>query len=337
MNTKKIKILIAVILLLLIVFVGIMPRHRYEMFSPIPPSLLATQAADSTESLYYKTTDYASFDKKVSQIYNTLVDATNSIMTLKRCYAIPGAKLEQLTDLPLYVKSFGVYTRNFADVENKIYQTLLAFADNQPTKLINGDVYILLSQQPYYRNVDGTNISLDATTINSRNNYATPMYTNKSVIDTQPIYYYIQVIFAAYDKKGSYNKCSDYFKYIMNILDEKYYSTENQCFITTVGDNSKFGGCATSTANSASENSKTAANLAGTKPYDSICLGPVPGQPNEPKIYPTTYVMLYIINQKYNMAFNLSAIFDQKDKCKMINNMPNTDPLIAPLMKYPRP
>lgn len=352
---SKIKIFVAIFLLLLVIFVGVIPRKKYELFATSAPLLnlnvpKALQGAQSTESVYYNSTSYQAFDNTVGSIFNTLIDYSTSFLMMKRCYAIPNLKIESLFPNGTtggrdnyYMKRFGIYTNKFGEVEDKIYQTLLTFADNQPTKLINGDVYVMITQQPYYRNADGTPISLDISIINDRHNYNSPKNLNKGVIDAQPIYYQVYIIFGAYTADGTYDKCSDHFKNTMGVLDTYFYSRENQCFITTVDDISKFGGCATSAVTTASKMSKDAATTANTSPYDSMCLGPQFKDNNipyynkdysKPKILPTTYLILYIINQNYNKVYNISALFDPNDKCKMVNNMPPTDPIVSSMMKY---
>jgi len=349
MKLTTIKAIIASVLLLIIVIISIVPQKRLELFEM---DLTASQNAPSSQTVYQSSPDMATFDSTISQIYSSLYDYQMSMMVMKRCYGIPIAKIEDIFNNTLLwsnlcVDKIGIYTNDFNDVENKIFQALLTFATNQPTNLIKGDVYVLLTQQPYYRNTDGTPISLDSTTINSRNNYNPPKYTNKSVadVDAQPIYYEVYVIYASYKNDRSYDPCTDHFKPITDSFDANFYSKENQCFMTCIGNSTKLCGCGTSASNTASQQSQVAAITANTAAYDSMCLGPqllnsssfntLSFDKSKPKILPTSYYILYIINQNYKNTYDMTKIFDLSDTCKMVNNMPSTDPLVMSQMRYP--
>lgn len=325
----KPKIIIAVLLLLIIVFISVVPRKKYEYFDSL--NSLTAFGSDSTESYYYTATSLTDFDNKVSQNFNAMVDYTSSMLLMKRCYAFPETILntiEENIDSTIYQKNLTIYTNDFADVERKILDTLIEFANRQPTGKIKGDVYALISQQPYYRNADGTEISLDSTTINERHNYYSPKYTGKAVIDEQPIYYVVKLYFAAYASDGSYMGCTDRFYSGMQILDATNASNENQCFITCANDSGKFCGCATGTATNPSRLNINAAREAHTSPYDSMCLG-VNRDPNDKtKITPTTYFILYIVNQNYKVNYDMSRIFDISDTCKLVNNTLPTNPVL---------
>lgn len=325
----KPKIIIAVLLLLIIVFISVVPRKKYEYFESLNP--ITALAGDSTQSYYYRARSLTEFDNNVSQNFNAMVDYTTSMLLMKRCYAMREKLLQEFeNDIrdPVYIKKISVYTNDFADVEQKILDALIEFADRQPTGKIKGDVYVLISQQPYYRNADGTEISLDSTTINERHNYNTPKYTGKAVIDDHPIYYSVILFFAAYGIDGSYMACKDGFYRTMQLLDQNNVSNENQCFITCANNDNKFCGCATGTAPGASDDNKTAAREANTTPYDSMCLG-INADPNDKtKITPTTYFILYIVNQNYKINYDMSRIFDMSDTCKLVNNALPTDPVL---------
>lgn len=332
----KPKIIIAFILLLVIVFISVIPRKKFEYFDSLDPN--SAFGGESTQSLYYNARSTDSFDNAVSQNFNGLVDYTSSMLLMKRCYAIPEVLIEELEredDAGFYTNYFSIYTNDFKDVQQKLLDHLIQFADRQSTKLIKGDVYILLTQQPYYRHEDGTEISLDATKINERHNYFGPKYSGKAVIDEHPIYYSGIIIFAAYNSDGSYVSCKDAFYNLMKDWDKTLVSNQNQCFIRCVNDESKFCGCATGTETGASEANKRAAISANTTPYDSMCLGKNLSNPSDTtKITPTSYYILYIVNQQYKIDFDMSRIFDRTDSCKLVNNMPPTDPNLRARMNY---
>lgn len=330
----KPKIIIAFVLLLIIVFISVIPRKKYEFFESLNP--ISAMEGDSTQSLYYKARSLTDFDNTVSQNFNGLIDYTSSMLLMKRCYNFPIYLLEDNESLfegfPIYTKGIGIYTNDFKEVQRKILDNLIEFADRQPTGLIKGDVYILLTQQPYYRNVDGTEISLDSTTINERHNYYNPKYTGKPVIDQHPIYYSFVMIFSAYNSDGSYAGCTDKFYSIMNYWNN-FSSNENQCFIRCVNDDTKFCGCATGTEPGATQRNKDAAASIGTTPYDSMCLGPSLSSDDKRKITPSNYYILYLINQNYNIDYPMSRIFDTTDTCKLVNNSLPTDPVVRSKLK----
>lgn len=304
--------------------------------------------ATSSLDLYKQTNDPASFDKAINMNYKTLSDYITGIMIYKRCYAMPNKKLEDLMPMlknfpNAYSKQFGVYTNNFKDIQQKIIDTLDTFRMNQPSQMIKGDVYVLLTQQPYYKNDDGTMISLDAITLNDRGYGFTPKNINKQVKDTNPIYYTITLVFSAYKPDGTFVYCANLFQYIIDAWDRTYYSKENQCFLQCI-DDSKFCGCATGTATGM----QPYASGGGGTPYSSMCLGPqlkddgVTPDYTKPKQLPTTYLSLYIINKDFvNNMFQCSIndgtcnkipIFDKAYPCQLVNNNPN--PTTAWMTKF---
>lgn len=157
-------------------------------------------------------------------------------------------------------------------------------------KTIQGPVYALVFQAPYYRTKDSTTneertLALQFQTLDTMLMPYNGM--QKSEDDsTTPIYVYVQLWFPRYNNNGTYMPQVNFMdQYILPELDRKFFSKEMQCFIKTVGKYDMVGGCASTTT-----------------PYEAKCLGPktaVNYEKNDEKSTLSTYGVLYQVNQSY--------------------------------------
>lgn len=160
---------------------------------------------------------------------------------------------------------------------------------------IDGPVYALIFQAPYYRVHD------------EAKNEVRPLALQFQTVDTQflpfngfqskndsgvPLFVYVQLLFSKYNKNGTRMPQVDFMnQYVLPQFDRKYMSKENQCFLRAVQHHNLFGGCATT-----------------QKPYEATCLGPkdaVAKDPSDEKNTPSTYGILYTLNPKYSLVANM--------------------------------
>lgn len=312
MRFKYIKVLISVILLLLIVFVTLIPKERYiENFESL-----------TVEDAYRTLKNSTDFDNYVYDIYPSI--SKTSIMVFKRCYNFQNKRLEDIVgEGSAYNKTFGIYANNFETVENRIIQELDSFSSMKGK--INGDVYILISQAPYYRD-EGKVISNIPSTTNSNGYLFEPIFSNQ-VVSNRPIYYQIIMYYASYKSNGTYSPCSDLFYSSIQRLDASSYSKQPQCFIGCLGKTDKYCGCGTTNENTTAKTVVDAKKQYSQKHYSAMCLdNPLNtnGTPNltVPATVPTTFITLYVVNPKANV---IDKFFNQDDKCRLVNNKINSN------------
>jgi hypothetical protein len=331
MKAEKIKGFIALLLIVIVLLITLMPkrRQRLEKFD-----IIGSVGLPSSEQIYQNATSPADFDGQIRNVFNALSDQ-NSLMIYKRCYAFPGMSMDDLTASFLnpifYTRFIPIYANDFKQVRDAIIVTIQNFATNHPYKKIKGDVYVMVMQAPY---INDRGQSISVSTDNVENYIYNPLNINNAVTNSQMIYYNVMVMFGSYKANGRMLRgCYDLvYNNLINTLDANNYSKEPQCFMSCIGDNSKFCGCATSNNNDIpAENfiafilnfvRKYLAQLFRTTSYSSTCLGPrINGLPTDPKDLPTTYASIYIVNQTYDGVKNL---FDSDTPCKLVKNSQNT-------------
>jgi hypothetical protein len=168
--------------------------------------------------------------------------------------------------------------------------------DPECLRKIQGPVYALVFQAPYYRVKDTTvpggerMISLQFQTLDTMLMPYNGL--QKSDDSNTPIFVYVQLLFPRYNKNGTYMPQVNYMdQYFFPEWDRKYFSKEMQCFIKTVGKLDTVGGCATTKS-----------------PYEAVCLGPktaVNFAEDDEKGTISTYGVLYQINRSYALFQDL--------------------------------
>lgn len=168
--------------------------------------------------------------------------------------------------------------------------------DPDCVRKIQGPVYALVFQAPYYRAKDNTvpggerMISLQFQTLDTM---LMPYNGLQKEDDSNtPIFIYVQLLFPRYNKNGTYMPQVNYMdQYFFPEWDRKYFSKEMQCFIKTVGKLDTVGGCASSQS-----------------PYEAVCLGPrtpINYAEDDEKGTVSTYGVLYQINRSYALFQDL--------------------------------
>jgi hypothetical protein len=153
---------------------------------------------------------------------------------------------------------------------------------------IHGPVYALIFQAPYYRNADNQPMSVQFT-IDSYGYL--PYNQNKPAPDEDaPIYYYVQLLFARYNRVGTRSQLDFMRDHFLPKWDAAFFSKEKQCFLITKNNRERPsfpGGCASTNG----------------APYSATCLGPKnPLLPNaDEKTTRSSFALLYEINPSYNL------------------------------------
>jgi len=279
----------------------------------------------------YSTNSLANFENQLND-QSFINNNTQTEFIYKRCYQYPEI-LENLmaTNQNYYqddksTQIFTVVTPEYNDVRIAIVNAIQTAHDtllNDGTGVaIHGPVYILMTQVPYYKNIDGSTMAIQH---NIDNYLYTPVYvvhdTNTTIVDTnvtettrgltvqkdtQPIFYYIEIHYSRYDKKGRLMKIDSYFENVIKNTDNINLSYEQQCYIRGAGTSGTnvFGGCA-STQNTISG---ITSDIPGTNNNstntDAKCLGPKPENHLSPssaidyKNTVSTFISIYMVNTK---------------------------------------
>lgn len=151
---------------------------------------------------------------------------------------------------------------------------------------IEGPVYALIFQSPYYRNAQNQNMPIQFTI--DKYGYL-PYNTDKPVPDENaPIYYYVNLVFSRYNKNGKLAPVDYMRDRYIPLLDSFAFSKDKACYINAKN-NPNPGmpvGCASTDT-----------------PYKATCLGPRnPLSPNaDERNTESSYGILYEINPEYSI------------------------------------
>lgn len=151
---------------------------------------------------------------------------------------------------------------------------------------LQGPIYVLLFQAPYYRNDNQEPITLQFT----MDAYGFLPFNSKRNVpdDDAPIYYYAQIMFARYNKMGMLSQIDFMRDKFMPELDRTNFSKEKQCFLMTKNNRERIhlpGGCGSTD---------------GT-PYVATCLGPATPGVRDSKNTRSSYGILYELNPQYHV------------------------------------
>lgn len=151
---------------------------------------------------------------------------------------------------------------------------------------LQGPIYVLLFQAPYYRNNEQKPISLHLNT----GSYGMLPYnaTGNVPDDDAPIYYYVQILFSRYNRMGMLSQLDFMRDKFLPQMDKENFSKEMQCFLTTKNNRQRVflpGGCGSTD---------------GT-PYRATCLGPARPGVMDTKETLSSYGILYEINRNYHI------------------------------------
>ena len=303
----NIKTLLWIILITILVIVLLIPRK-------IINENFETLRGYTSETIYRDLKDITKYDNRMKEKdFISLIDDRSDELLMKRCYQIPGTKMENLmndgiNNRPCKARSFNVITTDFTEVIEKIVLNVQDIHDTRVKGLIHGPVYVLISQVPYYKNDKGQDIALQA--FNVADYGFSPRYDQSNTNSNHTIFYKVIIIYSRYSKGWRLNETDLFKTSIMSWLDSNNISYEPQCFMSAIGTRSgpfKYGGCASSD---------------GTIKIDdktinsATCLGPKWGNnllqsdTTDVKNTPSTYLILYVLN---NNADSIKRFLYNKD------------------------
>jgi hypothetical protein len=345
MKLNTIKLIIGIILLLVITFITLIPKHLFlkeengmEEFR----NMVSIINNKSSFDYYQDGTNPNDIDRSIIVAYNSLLlpdssvisnggmlsDRNTSLMFYRRCLLLKNNNLDDfISSVPTtfrnmgYIDQFGIYTNNMADVEFTIINKMTTFSQRHGN--IEGDIHLIILQSPYYR-TNNQNIAIRSATFGEINDGYTPKYIykksgdNSTLLDAQPIYYYVLMIYSSYNNNDiSLKQCNTSNNDIDSYLN-LYFSKDEQCYMKCMND-SKACGCATQVASKATTITRNAASEAGTIPYDSTCIGPSATQdPKKPLMTPAIYASAYIINQSDQ---RINRLFKINNNCTFMNKI----------------
>jgi len=298
MKKNIIKKTLMILLLVLIAGILLVPRKNSTN-----EGFLTGKTSQTLYSNTYKN-KYKEFDKnQLNPTFMNSIDDSGYELIMKRCYQFPGTMIEeivtgmnQIVNDPTRVigqRSFTLITNNFADVKNKIIADIQTVHDTKIKGPINGNVYSLLFQVPYYKNAQGQDIIIQSFNVSSYN--FLPSYTAdpRNMNGQQQIYYAVLMFYGNYNNKWQLQSQDRFPQFWMSILDTNNISYEPQCYMVGAGNTDgpfKYAGCSSSKGAINGVNSAT-------------CLGPQPGNnllqtdSGDPKTTKSTYGILYTVNK----------------------------------------
>jgi hypothetical protein len=293
---KVIKKTLLILLILLIAGILLVPRkNTTESFQVL--------TGKTSETIYRDTKDYKAYDKKVSDpTFMNSIDDSESELIMSRCYQWSDVTIENFSrwmndsikdPKTVGIRGFTVMTYNFTDVKNKIIEDIQTVHDTLIKGPINGPIYTLITQVPYYKDAQGKDIVIQSFNVDGYNYQPTYTSDPKNMNGNQPIYYLVWMFYGQYKNKKWTMTRTDGFKQIMQILDQRSVSYEQQCYMAGAGNGGAFNyaGCSSSDGKINGVNSAS-------------CLGPKAGNNTlqtdklDLKTTKSSYAILYTINPK---------------------------------------
>lgn len=233
----------------------------------------------------YKQYGSKEYDNQMSIYKETLGDISDFLLVYG-CGINIGTAPEALNELVeasargLYVVPFSIYTPNIIDVNNKIYSMIQEFYDKIGRNKIQGQIYVVLSQSPYYRDENNTPISIQF----SYTNYLSLPYNaakNTGIDSNPPIQFYGHLIFTAYNRDANLITDTDVRMTAVLNIKKNFRQKEGICFIQCPHGDLPCG-CASQDA-----------------PYLTNCLESTnPSQMSSGERY--TYAILYRVNPRFS-------------------------------------
>lgn len=265
---------IIIILIIILLFLIYNRRRFYEEFKSNPTSFDLYLGKDSTE-----------FDKQMFLYKDTLGDI-NDLLLVYGCGINLGSVPTSLNNLvkssakDLYTVSFSILTNNYQDINAKIYKILEDFHERIGRLTIEGQVYVVISQAPLYRDEQNNPIAIQY----NADNYlydSTNLMKNTNVDSNPTIQFNGYVIFNAYDNNGMLIGDMETRKTAVINIKKNFRQKEKLCFVSCPNHNKLPCGCASQ-----------------TEPYASQCLESERSNRMSPgEKY--TYAILYRINPRF--------------------------------------
>jgi hypothetical protein len=254
---KKINTALAIILLIIIASVLLIPKKlTHEGFEDIARGF-------TSETLYRDSKDIKKYDNLASSpSFMDTIDDKHDELIMNRCYQFTNAYINDLIDgsmvNPCATRLFTIVTNNFMDVKNKFFIDIQTVHDTIIKGPIQGPVYVLIYQVPYYKDAQGKDISLQAFNVSGYD--FQPSHDDRNPNGNIQIYYKVLVIYGKYKITNNNTwqlQTSDLFAAWKMSWDNSLSSFEPQCFMKGVGNTdgpNKYAGCSSSNGKGPSMN-----------------------------------------------------------------------------------
>lgn len=276
----------------------------------------------------YKQNDFMNFDNQTKLYKDTLGDI-RSLMHVYGCGINIGTApnalniLVQSSAKGLFVIPFDINTENFSDVNARVYNMIQKFYDENGRSTIQGQIYVVLSQAPFYRD---ENNSILAIQYNANNYLNLPVNVMKPGVTTTStrIQFYSYMIFTAYNDKGKLIKNKQIRKIGVLNIKKNFRHKESLCFISCPLHSDLPCGCSSQDS-----------------PYQSNCLeSERPTKMSAGEKY--SYAILYRINPRFSdlmgkgiLATDYSDLNWTPDTLNPIPTLENPNPKEAEILQKP--
>ena len=261
---------------------------------------------------------------KKARVLGISMTDDKDILSLRSCVMIkdPNEDLYPLMEKLMkkynkyYIEKIEIQTKEFNDVRVRIQESLYMFA-NQVGGRIQGPVFALIFQAPYYRDLNAQNPVIHLQPFNAHEYQFRPMLMTGDAknAETESMYkgnlMQVFLFFPMYTPTkqpfGTDMSESDQEKYVNGCLAwflKQSKLTETICRMRCPSDPSTFCGCINTRVEKGA-------------PYTSVCLGPNDADDYQKSTY-VNYGMLYRINEKHAILKTIfndrRYVFDMCDK-----------------------
>ncbi len=282
----------------------------------------------SSYSLYMDNSS-TDFDKQMKTFKDTISDSKSLLHVYGCGIALgksPNALREYVDTIAdgLYIiplEDSAMYTNHIESVTELIQRKIDIFYQNVTKGTIKGQIYVLLSQAPYYRDADNIPISLQYTATQYGYMPTNVMKDDINVIKPD-IKLHGYMIFTAYDKNGTFIVSSEEREKMVRNIKKNCRQKQDLCFMRCPQSLNMPCGCA-------SQDVDDVKNI----PYLSTCLDS--GRPTKmSEGHPYTYAILYRVNPKFgNLLISKKMEADYTDldwSPSQINDVPVVGKPIPP-------
>jgi hypothetical protein len=330
MKKNIIKKTLTILLLVLIAGILLVPKKIFTN-----EEFLTGKTSQTLYSTRYKN-NYKEFDKnQLDPTFMNSIDDSNYELIMKRCYQFPGVTIEEMikrmnqqvndpTSRFIGQRGFTLITNNFTDVKNKIIADIQTVHDTKIKAPINGNLYTLLFQVPYYKDAQGEDIIIQSFNINSYNFLPSYSADPRNMNGQQQIYYVVWMFYGNYNSKWKIQNQDNFPQLWMSWLDANNISYEPQCFMVGAGNTDgpvKYAGCSSSKG---TINGVASATCAGPKAGNNL----LQTDNKDPKTTTSSYGILYTVNKTAssiapyfsNPSFKVSPLPEQQQSLHLHTN-----------------
>lgn len=262
-----------------------MPKRCETFYAPRP------NEATTSRTIFQGSTTAAEQQKQMDTVGNAVADK-DDIMLMHRCYQFtpsnyPYEVIRTLQQKKIPFTKYEFMMTNFTEVQGRVVQAVQDAYSKLKNVPIQGDIYVLLTVAPYWRDNQGRTLT---TQWNSQD------YLSKSDLGSgKPLYTHMIIVYTNYlvNEQGAWfvnpltpTKWDDLV--IVNRKLSTFESRDKLCTleVPTADPYRSFGGC-----------------MHTSQPYDSKCLGSQ--NPNSTsaadrdRVTPSIFAVAYKVNRRY--------------------------------------